>query len=66
MNQNIQKIYLKIIVVVLIAIISSDVIAQDTLAGNYPLLTLKSGIHIIKETVTVKVNWKFNRGQKLK
>ena len=69
MNQNIQniilKIYLKIIVVVLIAIISSDVIAQDTLAGNYPLLTLKSGIHIIKETVTVKGKLEIQPGAKI-
>jgi hypothetical protein len=27
---------------------------QDTLAGNYPLLTIKSGNHVIKNVVTVK------------
>jgi hypothetical protein len=27
---------------------------QDTLAGNYPILTIKSGNHVIKNVVTVK------------
>ena len=27
---------------------------QDTLAGNYPLLSIKSGNHVIKSVVTVK------------
>ena len=34
--------------------ITFKAIAQDTLAGDYNTLTIKAGLHIIKETVTVK------------
>lgn len=39
--------------------------AQDTLAGNYPSLNIKSGLHVIKETITVKGKLEIQAGAKL-
>jgi hypothetical protein len=38
---------------------------QDTLAGNYPLLTIKSGNHIIKSVVTIKGRLDIEAGAKI-
>jgi len=38
---------------------------QDTLAGNYPLLSIKSGNHIIKSVVTVKGRLDVEAGAKI-
>ena len=38
---------------------------QDTLAGNYPLLSIKSGIHVIKSVVTVKGKLDIEAGAKI-
>ena len=65
MYQNIQNIILKIVGIVLITSLSTCAIAQDTLAGNYQTLTLKSGIHIIKETVSVKGKLEIMDGAKI-
>ena len=42
--------------IVIIAFVSAamPLFGQDTLAGNYPLLSIKSGNHVIKSVVTVK------------
>jgi hypothetical protein len=65
MTGTFQNIFFKIIGVIFIANISIQAIAQDTLAGNYPVLTLKSGIHIVKETVTVKDRLEIQAGAKI-
>jgi hypothetical protein len=38
---------------------------QDTLAGNYPLLSIKSGNHVIKSVVTVKGRLDIEAGAKI-
>jgi hypothetical protein len=38
---------------------------QDTLAGNYPLLSIKSGNHIVKSVVTVKGRLDIEAGAKI-
>jgi hypothetical protein len=38
---------------------------QDTLAGNYPLLTIKSGNHVIRSVVTVKGRLDIEAGAKI-
>jgi len=38
---------------------------QDTLAGNYPLLSIKSGNHVIKSVVTVKGKLDIEAGAKI-
>jgi len=48
-----------------LADIPIDTIAQDTLAGNYPMLAIKSGIHVIKETLTVKGKLEIQAGAKI-
>jgi len=65
MYQSIQKLVYKIVGVVIITTMSFHAIGQDTLAGNYPTLTLKSGLHIIKETVTVKGKLEIQAGAKI-
>ena len=46
--KNIFNIIYMIIGLLVLANIPIHVIAQDTLAGNYPMLTIRSGIHVIK------------------
>lgn len=40
-------------------------IAQDTIAGNYTTLVIKSGLHFIKESVTVKGKLEIQAGAKI-
>jgi hypothetical protein len=48
------KLKKSIIFLVLITCLVSKAIAQDTLSGNYPTLKIASGLHVIKDVVTVK------------
>ena len=48
------KLKKSIIFLVLITCLVSQAIAQDTLSGNYPTLKIASGLHVIKDVVTVK------------
>ena len=45
---------LSTIMILSFACVYTQTFGQDTLAGNYPLLSIKSGIHVIKSVVTVK------------
>jgi hypothetical protein len=63
--KNIFNIIYMIIGLLVLANIPIHVIAQDTLAGNYPMLTIRSGIHVIKETVTVKGKLEIQAGAKI-
>ena len=65
MNRTIKNLFIIIIMVILSTSISVQAIAQDTLAGNYPSLIIKSGIHIIKETITVKGRLEIQAGAKI-
>ena len=65
MNRTIKNIFIIIIMVILSTSISVQANAQDTLAGNYPSLIIKSGIHIIKETITVKGRLEIQAGAKI-
>lgn len=51
--------------VLVFANISVNAIGQDTLAGDYNMLVIKSGLHIIKETVTVKGKLEIQAGAKI-
>jgi hypothetical protein len=53
-NLHIIKKHLKAIMVLAIFFAVNQSFGQDTLAGNYPLLSIKSGNHVIKSVVTVK------------
>ena len=54
LNLYIIKKHLNTILVVAIFFAVNQAFGQDTLAGNYPLLSIKSGNHVIKSVVTVK------------
>ena len=45
---------LNAIIILAFVCVATQSYGQDTLAGNYPLLTIKSGNHVIKNVVTVK------------
>ncbi len=45
---------LNAIIILAFVCVATQTNGQDTLAGNYPLLTIKSGSHVIKNVVTVK------------
>jgi len=45
--------------------ITFTAISQDTLAGDYNTLTIKAGLHIIKESVTVKGKLEIQPGAKI-
>jgi hypothetical protein len=45
---------LNAIIILTFVCVATQSYGQDTLAGNYPLLTIKSGNHVIKNVVTVK------------
>ena len=62
--KNIRKIAICIAVLVFTNI-ENTAIAQDTLAGDYNTLTIKAGLHIIKETVTVKGKLEIQPGAKI-
>ena len=51
---HIIKKHLNAILVLAIVFAVNQSFGQDTLAGNYPLLSIKSGNHVIKSVVTVK------------
>jgi hypothetical protein len=51
-------------IIVLISTVKQS-FGQDTLAGNYPLLTIKSGNHIIKSVVTIKGRLDIEAGAKI-
>ena len=51
--------------IMVLANITIDAIGQDTLAGDYNLLVIKSGLHVIKETVTVKGKLEIQAGAKI-
>jgi len=53
-NLNIIKKHLIAILIMAFAPVALPLFGQDTLAGNYPILTIKSGNHVIKSVVTVK------------
>jgi hypothetical protein len=53
-NLHIIKKHLNAIMVLAIFFAFNQSFGQDTLAGNYPLLSIKSGNHVIKSVVTVK------------
>ena len=52
-TQIIQKQF-KAIMILAFVCVATQSYGQDTLAGNYPILTIKSGNHVIKNVVTVK------------
>ena len=56
---------LKLLMLIVLSTISFNVIAQDTLAGDYNRLTLKSGKYVIRETVTIKGPLEINPGAKI-
>lgn len=62
--KNIRKIAICIAVLVFTNF-ENTAIAQDTLAGDYNTLTIKAGLHIIKETVTVKGKLEIQPGAKI-
>jgi len=45
---------LNAIIILAFVCVATQSYGQDTLVGNYPLLTIKSGNHVIKNVVTVK------------
>jgi hypothetical protein len=53
------------ILVLMFTNISFNAIGQDTLAGDYNSLIIKSGLHIIKETVTIKGKLEIQAGAKI-
>ena len=61
--------YIRILKVTMALVIfnalSMDSSAQDTIAGNYADLVIKSGIHFIKESVTVKGKLEIQPGAKI-
>ena len=53
-NLLISNKHLNAIMILGLAFAATQSFGQDTLAGNYPLLSIKSGNHVIKSVVTVK------------
>jgi hypothetical protein len=53
-NLHIINKHLNAILVLAFVFAINQSFGQDTLAGNYPILTIKSGNHVIKSVVTVK------------
>jgi hypothetical protein len=53
-NLLITKKHLNAIMILGLVFAATQSFGQDTLAGNYPLLSIKSGNHVIKSVVTVK------------
>ena len=56
---------LSTIMILSFACVYTQTFGQDTLAGNYPLLSIKSGIHVIKSVVTVKGKLDIEAGAKI-
>ena len=59
------KKHLNAIMILGFAFATTQSFGQDTLAGNYPLLSIKSGIHVIKSVVTVKGKLDIEAGAKI-
>jgi hypothetical protein len=61
--------HIKIIAICIAVLVFNNItftaIAQDTLAGDYNTLTIKAGLHIIKESVTVKGKLEIQPGAKI-
>ena len=64
-NLHIIKKYLATIMIIVLISAVKQSFGQDTLAGNYPLLTIKSGNHIIKSVVTIKGKLNIEAGAKI-
>lgn len=64
-NLHIIKKYLATIMIIVLISAVKQSFGQDTLAGNYPLLTIKSGNHIIKSVVTIKGRLDIEAGAKI-
>lgn len=64
-NLHIIKKYLATIMIIVLISTVKQSFGQDTLAGNYPLLTIKSGNHIIKSVVTIKGRLDIEAGAKI-
>lgn len=64
-NLHIIKKYLATIMIIVLISAVKQSFGQDTLAGNYPLLTIKSGNHIIKSVVTIKGKLDIEAGAKI-
>ena len=62
--KNIRNIAICIVILVFTNI-TFTAIAQDTLAGDYNTLIIKAGLHIIKESVTVKGKLEIQPGAKI-
>ena len=60
----IKKQFTAIMINVLVCAVTQS-FGQDTLAGNYPLLSIKSGNHVIKSVVTVKGKLDIEAGAKI-
>lgn len=56
---------LKATIILAYVCVATQSYGQDTLAGNYPLLSIKSGIHVIKSVVTVKGKLDIEAGAKI-
>ena len=56
---------LNAIIILVFVCVATQSYGQDTLAGNYPLLTIKSGNHVIKNVVTVKGRLDIEAGAKI-
>ena len=64
-NLLISNKHLNAIMILGLAFAATQSFGQDTLAGNYPLLSIKSGIHVIKSVVTVKGKLDIEAGAKI-
>ena len=62
---NIMNKIVKSLLMIACVCISLNAIAQDTLAGNYNALNIKSGLHVIKSVVTVKGKLDIDAGAKI-
>ena len=62
---HIIKKHISAIMMLLFAFAATQSFGQDTLAGNYPLLSIKSGNHVIKSVVTVKGKLDIAAGAKI-
>jgi hypothetical protein len=64
-NLHITKKHLNTIIILGFAFATTQSFGQDTLAGNYPFLSIKSGNHVIKSVVTVKGKLEIEAGAKI-
>ena len=62
---HIIKKYLFAIVIMVFVSATIPLFGQDTLAGNYPVLSIKTGNYVIKSVVTVKGNLDIEAGARI-